>query len=273
MRRRRTEVQRRAVDVKALKFRGAQASDYERLVEEDEDVLVGGELVVAFRMMKPADVWGLRNACNAIEFQNTARTDGLVTESRTFGSLPRVTLRRDFCTKASMATQHPAQHEVLCEYARKADAVYRATNPGRYAHQEQAVSAVLPEWRIPGTAFTSGIANRNNTLRYHRDSGNFKGLWSAMYALCFDTEGGVLAMPELGLGFSFQKPALIMFDGADVAHGVTPIVRRSSMSYRYSVVFYAMKAMCNCLPMADELLRIQRVKTKRAVDRAAEKKV
>lgn len=267
------DVERRKVDARALKFRGAQATDFEHLVEESVDVVVDGALGIAFRVL-PAVPPGLLEACQAIAYQETARTDGLVTQSRTLGSLPRVTLRRDFCTKASMATQHPAEHAVFCRAAAAAAKVYRDANPASFERQEQEVARVLSEWRLPGApAFTSGIVNKNNSLRYHCDSGNFKGLWSAMYAFSFDTTGGELVVPELGLAFSFARPALILFDGAANIHGVTPIVRKSSMSYRYSIVFYAMKQLCNCLPAAGELQRIRQVKTRREIDRAAGKKV
>ena len=56
---------------------------------------------------------------------------------------------------------------------------------------EKTLAAVRPEWRIPGTIFTSGIINKNNPLRYHRDAGNFPRLWSCMYAIAADCGGSV----------------------------------------------------------------------------------
>ena len=260
-------VEKRKVDAKALRYQVADPDrDFNLVVDRDTDVMVGGELVVSYRVLEILPVDLLR-ACQSIEYNETARTDGLVTRSRTFGFLPRVTLRRDFCTSSSMSTQHPEEHAIFCDTARMASAAYRMANPRRWERQSKALEAVLPEWRIAGTPFTSGIVNQSNSLRYHKDAGNFADLWSVMVAFSADIEGGLLAVPELDLAFSFARPAMIMFDGASLVHAVTPIARRSSMAYRYSIVFYAMKAMCNCLAAPEELARIRRVKTAREIAR------
>jgi hypothetical protein len=89
-----------------------------------------------------------------------------------------------------------------------------------------------------------------------------------MYAISHDCAGGYLAVPELNIGFSFDRPALIMFDGQGLIHGVTPLEKRSKEAYRYSVVYYALQQMCKCGTLDEELARIRKVKTQRELKRA-----
>ena len=83
---------------------------------------------------------------------------------------------------------------------------YQDFLPERYkSHNEQLTDKVIDEYRIEGTPFTSGIINKNNPLKYHFDSGNFKGVYSCMITVKHDTSGGNLSMPEYELGFNLSK--------------------------------------------------------------------
>lgn len=265
---RRITADRRSIESAKLKFRGAEDGDYDRVMSASCNVWVGGDLAVAFRQLEetPAD---LVRAFLDTKYGETARTAGLVTRSRVLGFQPRVTIRRDYCTQASMAWDQPNEHGVFLKYARLAAAEYRQADVVRFDRQLQLVSSqVLPEWRIEGTPFTSGIVNQDNPLRYHHDAGNFRDGWSCMYAVAHDCSGGLLVLPELRLAFSFERPALIMFDGAGLLHGVTALGKRSVQAWRYSVVFYALQGMCKCLSAQDELLRIRRLRVARENKRA-----
>jgi hypothetical protein len=265
---RRIEVERAfTVDVARLKFRGAEAGDYDKVVGESVNVVLGGRLAVAFRQL-PELPQDLVSAFFATNYGETARTAGLVTRSRVLGAQPRVTIRRDYCTQASMSWEQPAEHAVYLRYARLAAAEYKRADSERYARTERLVSRVLPEWRIEGTPFTSGIVNQDNPLRYHHDVGNFRDGWSCMYAVAHDCAGGLLVLPELRLAFSFERPALIMFDGAGLLHGVTALEKHSVQAWRYSVVFYALQGMCKCLSAQEELSRIRRLRVARENKRA-----
>jgi hypothetical protein len=260
------ELSRQHHDPRAYRFKRAHDRDFSQLVTESTDVFVEGKLRIHFEVLPevPAELLG---ALQRITYGKHYRTDGLLTQSRVFGNQPRVTLRRDFCTAAGLATDSPTEHAVLLDWAQCADAIYRRLNPELYARHLEHVTKVKPEWMLRDTVFTSGIANKDNALFYHLDSGNFKDVWSAMYALSLDCSGGNLAVPELGIGFSFERPALIMFDGQGLIHGVTPLEKRSKAAYRYSVVYYALQQMCKCGTLDEELTRIRKVKTQREVKR------
>lgn len=254
-------------DHKSETYRRAAEGHFRTLLKDSTQVYVDGKLRIHFEVLPevPAD---LLRAFQTINYGETFRTNGLKVTSRTIGSLPRVTIRRDFCTASSLTHEHPEAHTIFTQYAYRADARYCEVNPVLYAHHREVVEKVKPCWRLGGTVFTSGIANHDNALDYHLDKGNFPNLWSAMYALSYDCAGGLLSVPELDLGFSFQRPSLIMFDGQGLLHGVTPLEKRSRESYRYTVVYYAMQQLCHCGTPEEELARIRRVRTEREVKRS-----
>jgi hypothetical protein len=257
---------RQVYDSKEWRYRRAADADYALLIDNSTDVFVDGKLRIHYEVL-PEIPGDLLRATQKISYIEGYRSEGLLVRSRVFGNQPRLTVRRDFCTAAGLAVASPAEHEVLLDWGQRADKVYRAVNPELYAKHLEHVAKVKPGWLLRDTVFTSGIANKDNALFYHLDSGNFKDVWSAMYALSLDCGGGNLSVPELGIGFSFERPALIMFDGQGLIHGVTPLEKRSKAAYRYSVVYYALQQMCKCGTLDEELTRIRRVKTQREVKR------
>ena len=211
----------------------------------------------------------LVQALETINYERNFRTGGLPTNSRIFGYAPRSTLRKDFCSTTSLASQYPSEHAAICGGARIADKYYQQWAPG--LHQEHSATTkekVLPEWHIEESVFTSGIVNKNNPLRYHFDTGNFKNVWSAMMVFKKDVEGGGLNVPEYDLHFTLDDHTLLMFDGQGLLHGVTPFTLLKPSGYRYSIVYYSLRQMWNCLPPEQELDRIRKIKTAREHKRA-----
>jgi len=116
--------------------------------------------------------------------------------------------------------------------------------------------------------FTSGIVNENNPLKYHFDTGNFKDVFSCMVVFKNGVENGFLSLPEYDVGFQLPNNSIFLFDGQGILHGVTPITRQTPESYRYSVVYYSLKRMWQCLEIDEELARIRKKKTSRERARA-----
>lgn len=204
----------------------------------------------------------------SIKYTYADRSSGMMSQSRVFGFQPRIAMRRDYCNAASMTREHPQQHATLLWWASYVSGCYAVTNQDRYAKQMAQLEKVRPEWRLPNSAFTSGIVNKDNNLLYHHDAGNFPGVWSCMIVLQQDMRGGHLVVPRYGLAFSFPRASLFMFDGQSLLHGVLPMQKRSSLGYRYSIVYYALKQMCNCLSPQEEIERIRVLKTTRELKRA-----
>lgn len=198
-----------------------------------------------------------------IRYDKNFRSGGLKTQSRIFGYSPRLALRKDFCSRAKLNTEDPQSYTELLRTAERLQEIYQLHAPLKFkAHQEK-VASVLPEYRMGGTVFTQGIINKDNQLKYHFDSGNFRDVFSAMVVFKHNVEGGHLVMPEYDIAFELKPGSVIIFDGQEILHGVSPIRHVAQPSFRYSVVFYSLLQMLKCEPFHVELKRIQRLKTSR----------
>jgi hypothetical protein len=257
------EVKRRIIDAKELEKKSAWEGDTSRIITEPTVLTENGKVVIIYGAY-PGRVDDLRDACKKIDYLKSTRTGGLATESRIFGFRPRNVIRGDYCTSTSLARENPKEHEIVCRIGKEFSGLYENWAPQVYQnHKAMVDSKLLPEWKIKDTIFTSGIINRNNSLKYHFDSGNFKDCMSCMLVLKKDIEGGMLSIPEYDLRLDLQDRSYLFFDGQSLLHGVTPIKKMTKFSYRFSIVFYSLQQMCNCLPFEEELKRIRLVKKKR----------
>jgi hypothetical protein len=141
--------------------------------------------------------------------------------------------------------------------------------PETYATHTQTTDKVLRDYVIPGTPFTSGIVNKNNPLKYHFDSGNFKEVFSTMLAIRGGTAGGHLALPAYDVGLAIANNSVTIFDGQQILHGVTPIKFLTPDAYRFTIVYYSLRKMWDCLPLREEVERIRNVKFEREKKRMA----
>lgn len=238
-------------------------SDCNTFIRESTVIYEQGKPTIVYEELD-WDCADVVRALQNIEYKNDFRTDGLTTNSRTFGFLPRNVIRRDFCTAAAMAMLFPDAHQIICDYSSKVAERYQAAHPTLYQdHNERAAGTVIADYKLQGSPFTSGIVNYNTALKYHFDKGNFNDVWSAMLVFKHHISGGYLAVPQYDLLFELKHNSLLMFDGQGLLHGVTPIRKRRADAFRYSVVYYSMQAMWQCLTPGEEMQRIRTLKTKR----------
>lgn len=257
------EKKARELDISKYKARSAVEADYHELIKEPVTIMHDGKVKVVYDKL-PFDVEPYREALKRIKYQKSERTAGLKTISRIFGYSPRVTLRKDFCSVTSLAGEQPEEHDLICSLGSKIASVYLQRAPEVYASHEQVTKEkIADQWVIPNSPFTSGIINRNNPLKYHFDTGNFKNVFSCMVAFKHDVEGGYLSLPEYDCGIEVADATLLLFDGQEILHGVTPIKELSDEAYRYTVVYYSLRRMWDCLTVDDEVARIRKVKTER----------
>jgi hypothetical protein len=195
----------------------------------------------------------------------------MVTHATTFGFQNRIPLRRDYCAMTRTSETYPKLHARLCELAKVCAAEYRAANPNEYdLHLATVQRDVLPEWVLPGTPFTGGIINDTTALPYHRDRGNVPGSWSAMVTMRDDgVDGGWLVVPELGVALRTAHGSVLLFQGEQWWHGVSPLRRSQRKARRYTMVFYSLHGMRKCLCGRDEIARYKEVRTKREKNRHA----
>lgn len=178
---------------------------------------------------------------------------GLRNKSRTFGMAPRKpVLWREGCAPTSLARDDPQAMAVLAQYAGQMRDTLNRHLPDQVAQGKRAVADVLPEWRLAEDAlWTSGVINDTSTLPYHRDRFNFDA-WSAMPVVRRGTRGGYLHVPEYDLVVPCRDGWALFWSGFQLVHGVTPIRKVEPDGYRFSVVYYALRGMKDCLTAALE---------------------
>jgi hypothetical protein len=260
---------RRPLNLADYKARAAQEADYSRLITAPTilyDTAAAMPKIVYLELDDDCTV--IVAALRSIEYMRNARTGGMWTQSRTFGFQPRVTIRRDFCSAASLAHTNAEAHALIASYAARVAVYYQRYNPELYAEHQRLVARVLPDWHLEDSLFTSGIINNNNTLLYHHDTGNFLNVWSNMLVFRDGAAGGYLACPEYDVAFQLKHNSLLMFDGQSILHGVTPIRLLKPDGHRFSLVYYSLRAMWRCLTPGEEVVRIQKVRTEREQRRA-----
>lgn len=199
-------------------------------------------------------VAGLRR----LDYPSHRRTSGLEARSKTFGFYPRNGGRQLRCGVATLAHEEPEIHTRLEGVAPRLARLYAAVNPRLYAHHEQLARGVRGEWLLPGTPFTGGVVNYNSAYNYHRDSGNFVGVWSAMLGFRQGVTGGRLLIPEYDLAIAIADHTLTLFDGQRLLHGVDPYTQEQGSSFRITIVYYSVARMGDCLPFAQEVERVRR---------------
>lgn len=268
------ELQRKkipAFDAKVLRHTATSPGHFSHIIDKSTklvDEKTGETKIVYLDVAEPRFLGELSTLLQKIRYDKNDRTGGMPTVSRIFGYAPRITIRKDFCSGASLNSEDPIAYRKIVDAATLASILYEEHNPALYERHNLLSQKVLPDYRLGDTAFTSGIINKNNQLRYHFDSGNFKDVWSAMFVFKKDVDGGFLSVPEYDVGFKLSNFSLLLFDGQSILHGVTPIRLMSPKAFRLSIVFYSLRLLWNCVSPADELLRIRKVKTGREIKRA-----
>lgn len=256
-------------DIQDYIKRSALDSDYNTFFKQDV-TLVDKETkkLVAVYFTLPSRPEHVVDALTKIQYFSDVRTEGLKTRSRIFGYRPRETIRKDFCSSTSLASHSPREHAILAEFGTVLTKYYKKYCGDVYKeHEKLTDEKVLPDWKIKGTPFTSGIVNKNNPLKYHFDSGNFENVYSNMVAFKKFVAGGHLAIPEYDLGLEIADNSVLLFDGQKLLHGVTPIRYQGNDAYRYTIVYYTLKKMWNCQTITEEIARVRKVKTAREFKR------
>lgn len=267
------ELPRLELDYSQYIKREAAETDYTTLIRESAVIFDNGEPVIVYVELDDIgeDCNPLVKQLQAIDFSQSrgSRSNGMKGQRRTLGWMPRRPIRSDYCHISRLAQENPPAHDALVDYAQRASTWYQRYNPALHqTHDNLTKKRIDPEFQLPQSVFTSGIVNKNNVIPYHFDSGNFKGVWSCMLVFKHLVEGGYLAVPEYGVGFELKNNSLFMFDGQGIMHGVTPMTKKSRKAYRYSIVYYSLLLIWNCLPVTDEIARIRALKTKRELKRA-----
>lgn len=259
---------------KSLMKVGAKENDCSIKENESFRLFIDGVLEAVYIADVLVDVEPLRDACSKVKVDKSGRSSGMVSKSKIFGAVPRVAVRHDRCRKADLTLKHPEIDRVFSAYGKTASSFYKKFNLEKWDFHDKTVNEVLPEWKISGTPFTSGIMNRDNPIPYHLDQGNFKDCWSAMYTLKEGVEGGNLNLPEVDFQMVLRDRSLLLFNGQGVVHGVTPFKLKHPDAHRWTVVYYSLQGLWNCDTSMGEFERYKELRTKienKAVERGKDK--
>lgn len=180
----------------------------------------------------------------------TTRLSGVAVRHRTFGYAPPSYLRRRYgCSRSQFNADYPEAMNVLAEFCRTAEHVFRTLAEDVYERTAGAVlELIAPAWRIAGTPWTSGIINATAALPYHRDQANVPSSWSAMLGCRDQVSGGLLHLLDYDVYLPVRHGSITIFDGQSVTHGVTPMTIDHAAGWRYTCVTYAKQLMSHCCP-------------------------
>lgn len=254
----------------------AREGDYARFITEPTCIYLrkanGDEELKVVYDEQPDDpqLALIESVLDDVEYGKITRIGGAKAETVTFGSRPAHSIHtnKQSCSSSKMAHTQPQLHQVIADGSEVVARIYERYNPGLYyKHLNITQERVVEDYHMEETAFTSGIINKNNPLGYHYDKGNFSGVWSGMIVFKRFVEGGYLSIPEYNTGIQLKNRSLLLFDGQGLIHGVTPITKlHPKFSRRYSIVYYSLAKMWQCLPVTEELARanVQRMERERA---------
>lgn len=244
-------------------------SHYDTVIKEDTVIKVCGKSIGVYVNIDKALLGGMRRVARDTKFTKTQRTWGLPTQSSVFGALPRNPLRNDRCRFSKQTNDERKNFAESFAFGEKVGELYKMYLPEEYEQNDKLIRENIDEsWLPSGVPFTTCNFNVNHAIKYHRDTGNFKGVFSNVLILKEGVTGGLLVFPELKIAFEQSDGALGIFDGQKWIHGVTPIIQTKKTGYRASIVFYALEGMKKCYPYKAELQRFSQIKTKRALERA-----
>ena len=254
-------LERKAIELDPKDYirRSATESDCSELIDYSAKIFSpDGELLVVYETEVDADwMQAARDAMRKAKFGTNTRSNGMKTHSKIFGYAPRHGMRRHPCRLAGFNTDQPQAAQALEDAAKFLNQWYKANSPSAHRVHEETIEKVLPDWRIGETVFTSGIANKNNTLDYHFDAGNFKDCRSVMIGFRERCGGGLLSVPQLDIKFDIGDCSIISFDGQILIHGVTPLLMRRG-GFRFTAVYYALRQMWDCAPITKEIIEFRK---------------
>jgi hypothetical protein len=260
-------------DCKGLIKQTPTKDDYKLVINEDTLFTKNGVNVGLYIKIDNKELQAIRKASLTTKYAKTYRTNALPTQSSVFGSLPRAVLRNDYCRFSAQTKNEKENANILFSFLPKLTEIYKTYLPAQHEHdlnviQENVNNDYLIKEKTP---FTTANINVNHAIKYHKDTGNFRGNLSNVLILRDGIAGGELVFPEYGFALSQEDGYLAIFDGQAEIHGVMPIIKTKENPYRASIVYYTLENMKHCYPFKMEVERLQNVASLRANNRANNK--
>ena len=171
--------------------------------------------------------------------------------------------RIPYCRQTAFIAKHPEKWNTIVPLLQNIAKHYKRNVPAKYMSQMGIVAETEPEWVIPKTPFTTITVNNCTCAAYHTDRGDYKGGFGVMAVLRRgEYRGAELVLPEYKIAVDLGHRDLIFFD-PHLWHGNVPIydaVGEESKEWeRISIVCYFRENMKDCLCMAEEIERANRL--------------
>lgn len=248
-------------------------NDYNLVIKENTLFTRNGANVGLYIKINDEHSKLIRNAALKTKYLKSSRTRGVQTQSSIFGSLPRIARRNDFCRFSSQTKNEKDNANIIFSFLPYLTAIYEKYLPEQYIHDLKVIEQnVNKDYLIKGkTPFTTANINVNHAIKYHKDTGNFRGNLSNVLILRDGIIGGELVFPEYGFALAQEDGYLAIFDGQAEIHGVRPIIKTKEKPYRASIVYYTLENMKHCYPFKMEVARLQNLASVRSNNRANNK--
>jgi hypothetical protein len=247
-------------------------TDYTTLINEDTVFYKDGKKVGVYLKIDHPLINEIRKASLETKYVKTYRTrKALPTQSSVFGSLPRIPLRNDYCRFSAQTKQEGLNAKRLFTFMQVLTDIYKTHLPEQFTHDLKTITENVNQDYLlkENQPFATANINVNHAIKYHKDTGNFRGNLSNVLILKNSILGGHLVFPEYGFALAQDDGYLAVFDGQNEIHGVMPITKCGPNPYRASIVYYTLENMKHCYPFAMEVERLKTLSTTRAKKRAS----
>jgi hypothetical protein len=142
------------------------------------------------------------------------------------------------CRLTSLTIRHPEWIGENMELIELAEKFYALHVPSLYAIQRAEIEKAGC-CRLGPTVFSTAYINKGMRCAYHRDSGNLKGVMSALMPMGHFI-GGELVFPRWRRAIAFMPGDLLLFDPQQL-HGNLPFEGK-----RLSAIFYCERRIAEC---------------------------
>ena len=122
---------------------------------------------------------------------------------------------------------------------------YSRLAPKEYSKQKKEWDSIKPQIKIPNTVFTTVTSNYNWRTACHKDSGDFPGGLGNLVVVGNGFSGGYLGFPQFKVLIKIKPGDFLLMD-VHQWHCNTPILKKSSDSFRLSFVMYIREDMKEC---------------------------
>lgn len=249
-------------------------NDYNLVIKENTLFTRNGVNVGLYIKINNKEIESIRKASLNTKYVKTYRTrKALPTQSSVFGSLPRIPLRNDYCRFSAQTKNEKENANMLFSFLPCLTEIYKTYLPIQHQHDLKVIEEnVNKDYLIKDKSpFTTANINVNHAIKYHKDTGNFRGNLSNVLILRDGIIGGELVFPEYGFALAQEDGYLAIFDGQAEIHGVRPIIKTKEKPYRASIVYYTLENMKHCYPFKMEVARLQNLASVRSNNRAKNK--